>query len=85
MVLDIRVSYMRICVVLLRSFGLDIFPSACHVPLVRPILLSTSFTGLDDERGIEQIRKRKLNVAKRGTIGGLDLPEGRELQEDILI
>jgi len=25
--------------------------------------------------------KKKLNIEKRGTIGGLDLPEGRELKE----
>jgi len=26
--------------------------------------------------------RKKLNIEKRGTIGGLDLPEGRELKEE---
>ena len=33
-------------------------------------------TGLDDERGIQ----KKFNIEKHETIGGLDLPEGRELK-----
>src|SRR6218665_602406 len=41
-VLNTSVSYMRISMALLRYFELHIFPSACHVPLARPIFLSTS-------------------------------------------
>ena len=28
--------------------------------------------------------KKKLNIEKHGAIGGLDLPEGRELKEDLI-
>src|SRR6218665_4020809 len=38
-------------------------------------------TGLDDERRNTANLKKKLNIEKHETIGGLDLPEGRELKE----
>ena len=41
-------------------------------------------TGLDDERGNTANLKKKLNIKKHETIGGLDLPEGRELKEEII-
>src|SRR6218665_1728118 len=42
-------------------------------------------TGLDDERAryIANLKK-KLNIEKHETIGGLDLPEGRELIEEVI-
>ena len=41
-------------------------------------------TGLDDERGIRTANlKKKLNIEKHGIIGGLNLPEGRELKEEV--
>src|SRR6218665_2410570 len=41
-------------------------------------------TGLDDERSRNTANlKKKLNIEKHETIGGLDLPEGRELKEVI--
>src|SRR6218665_2605985 len=43
-VLSTSVSYRRIVAVLLGSFELHVFPSACHVPLARPTLLSTSMS-----------------------------------------
>src|SRR6218665_549986 len=41
-------------------------------------------TGLDDERGIQQNLKKKLNIEKHETIGGLDLSDGRELKEEVI-
>ena len=43
-------------------------------------------TGLNDERGIGPTSnlKKKLNIEKHETIGGLDLPEGRELKEEVI-
>src|SRR6218665_1880553 len=41
-------------------------------------------TGLDDERGIQQTLKKMLNIEKHETIGRLDLPEGRELKEEVI-
>ena len=38
-------------------------------------------TGLDDERAN---LKKKLNIEKHETIGGLDLPEGIELKEEVI-
>ena len=40
-------------------------------------------TGLDDERGIGYIKlKEEAQHREHETIGGLDLPEGRELKEE---
>src|SRR6218665_3422807 len=42
-------------------------------------------TGLDDERSRNIANsKKKLNIEKHETIGSLDLPEGRELKEEVI-
>src|SRR6218665_3162161 len=42
-------------------------------------------TGLDDERSRNTANlKKSLNIEKHETIGGLDLPEGRELKEEVI-
>src|SRR6218665_299665 len=42
-------------------------------------------TGLDDEQSKNTANfKNKLNIEKHETIGGLDLPEGRELKEEVI-
>src|SRR6218665_1932465 len=39
-----------------------------------------TITELDDERGTANLKK-KLNIEKHETIGGVDLPKGRELKK----
>src|SRR6218665_1230620 len=47
--------------------------------------IKKKITGLDDDRARNTANlKKKLNIEKRETIGGLDQPEGRELKEEVI-
>src|SRR6218665_2699218 len=47
--------------------------------------IKKKITGLDDDRARNTANlKKKLNIEKHETIGGLDLPEGRELKDEVI-